>query len=109
MRHVHHAQHAEDQAEPDGDQEHQRGVADAVENGQDGKSRVHGKPSGKARPPGQACPEDGDRGRYCLKVGTSILTNSGFSVFSHSTERTPAGLVITFGSKIIMLSSSLKS
>ena len=108
MRHVHHAQHAEDQAEPDGDQEHQRGVADAVENGQGGKSCVHGKPSGKPVLRGQARRTVIARA-YCLKVGTSILTNSGFSVLSHSTERTPAGLVITFGSKIIMLSSSLKS
>ena len=106
MRDVHHAQHAEDQAEPDGNQEHQGGVTDPVEDGQYGESRVHGDLQ-ESQSSG-AKPEDCDRG-YCLKVGTSILTNSGLSVFSHSTDRMPAGLVITFGSKIIMLSSSLKS
>ena len=106
MRDVHHAQHAEDQAEPDGNQEHQGGVTDPVEDGQYGESRVHGDLQ-ESQSSGDK-PEDCDR-NYCLKVGTSILTNSGLSVLSHSTDRWPAGLVITFGSKIIMLSSSLKS
>ena len=84
----------------------ERGITEPVEDGQDGKSRVHGDL--QESPSSGPKPEDGDR-RYCLKIGTSILTKSGLSVFSQSTDCTPAGLVITFGSKIIMLSSSLKS
>ena len=111
MRDIDDAQHAKDQAEADGHQEHERRIRQAIEAGENEKRGIHWgyKVRGEIGDR-RAVPAPSQCIRVylpCWNTGTSILAKSGFRVFSHSTVFCPAGVVILSASKIIMLSSTM--